>query len=100
MEPCLRKLNVNRLEDRRQMHLNTAAFDLSLDDSHIDKRDIRTRAHDQKLLNINRPINPFYRKSLEFRVPTTWNSFESDTRSIIDKDRFQRWNKKRFKDLL
>ena len=100
VEPCLRKLQVNKLEDRRNMHLNTAAFDLSQNDSYIDNRDIRTRAHDQKLLKIKRPINPFYRKSLEFRVPTTWNSFDNDTRSIIDKDRFQRWNKKRFKDLL
>ena len=98
--PSLRKLKVSRLQDRREMHLYTAAFDLSTNESWIDNRDIRTRAHDQKMLIVNRPKNPFYRKSLEFRVPTLWNSFTNETRSIADKDRFQRWNKKRFKDLL
>jgi hypothetical protein len=100
VDPCLKKLKVNKLHDRRDMHLATSAFDLSTDDTLVDNRDIRTRAHDQKLLVIHRPINPFYRKSLAFRVPTLWNSFHVDTRNIADKDRFQRWNKKRFKDLL
>ena len=82
------------------MHLSQAAFDLSLNEQWIDGRDIRTRAHDGKLLTIKRPKKNFYRKSLEFRLPTLWNSFKQDTRNIIEKDKFQRWNKKRYKDIL
>ena len=100
VEPCLRKLGVNTLEDRREMHLSSAAFDFASIDKNIDKRNIRTRAHDNRLVKIVWPKNPHYRKSHEFRVSTLWNSFKDETRAIIDKDKFQRWNKKRYKDIL
>ena len=100
VEPCLQKCNVNKLDDRRTMHMNTAAFDFSSDENNLDIRDIRTRAHDERLVKIIRPKNPFYRKSYEFRVSSLWNSFNNEIRAYVDKEKFQRWNKKRFKDIL
>ena len=88
------------MDDRRTMHLNTAAFDFSMVEVNIDSRDIRTRAHDERLVKIIRPKNPFYRKSYEFRVSSLWNSFDNEIRAHTEKDKFQRWNKKRYKDIL
>ena len=92
------KAKVNILSDRRQMHLNTAAFNISSIENNIDIRDIRTRAHDGKLLKVIWPKDPFYRKSLEYRLPTVWNALETDTRNIALKVTFQTWNKKFFLD--
>ena len=100
VDPCLRKCDVNRLDDRRTMHLNTAAFDFSADVNNLDIRDIRTRAHDEHLVKIVRPKNPFYRKSFEFRVSSLWNSFDNEIRAHTENEKFQRWNKKRYKDIL
>ena len=80
--------------------MNTAAFNYSINADHVDIRDIRTRAHDERLVKVIRPKNPFYRKSYEFRVSTLWNSFNNDIRSYKENEKFQRWNKKRFKDIL
>ena len=94
------KAKVNKLSDRRHMHLLDAAFNLTLDHSNIDDRDIRTRAHDGKHLLVKRPKNPIYRKSLEYRLSTTWNSLKTEPRILETKEEFQRWNQKFHSDLI
>ena len=92
------KAKVNLLIDRREMHLNSAAFTLSLCNDNIDDRDIRTRAHDGRMLKIIWPRDPLYRRSLEFRLPDTWNNLDIETRNITTVSEFQAWNKKLFLD--
>ena len=97
----LRKVaKINLLADRRQAHLTKTAFVSSLDDKVIDKRNIRTRAHNARLIKVKRPKNPAYRKSLEFRIAMTWNSLDVQTRAIKDYSAFKRWLDKTLVDKL
>ena len=90
------KAEVNLLSNRREMHMNMASFNISLLPGNVDQRDIRTRAHDGKLLKVIWPKDPFYRKSLEYRLPIVWNNLKTETRNITLKVPFQTWNKKHF----
>ena len=67
------------------------AFKASMSPDLIDVRNIRTRAHDQRLLKIKRVKNPAYRNSLEFRTAIKWNSLHKDTRKIDDLASFTTW---------
>ena len=46
IDKLLGKAKVNTLLDRREMHMNTAAFKISQIEANVDTRNIRTRAHD------------------------------------------------------
>ena len=97
----LRKVaKLNSLEERRDAHLLKKAFVVSLDADALDKRQIRTRVHDERLLKITRPKNPAYRKSLEYRVATTWNKLEISIRAIKDHGNFKKWIDKTLVDKL
>ena len=100
IESLQRESKVGTLEKRRLMHLNTASFNLSLEEDCIDNRDIRTRAHDARMMVVKRPKDAFYRKSLEFRLSTNWNDLHHTSRALDTKVAFQTWNFKNNQDHL
>ena len=91
-EKLMKVAKLNSLEDRREQHLSHKAFLQSLNINLVDRRPIRTRAHDERLLKVKRPLNPNYRKSLEYRLSMRWNSFENETRAIKEENQFKQWN--------
>ena len=91
-EKLLKVAELNYMEDRREQHFSHKAFLQSLNINLIDRRPIRTRAHDERLLRVTRPLNPMYRKSAEYRLSMRWNSFEKETRSITNEMQFKQWN--------
>ena len=97
-EKLLKLADINYLEDRRDKHLLQKAFEVSLDIKAVDRRNIRTRAHDERLLKVKRPKNPIYSRSLEFRVATTWNKLDITTRALKTKEQFKQWNDGKYKD--
>ena len=62
------------------------------------KLPLNTRAQHGKLLKIMWPKDPFYRKSLEYRLADTWNNLTIDTRNLDTFDKFQGWNKQFYLD--
>ena len=100
IESLQRESKIGTLERRRIMHMNSASFKASLDNNLIDPRDIRTRAHDARMLVVNRPRDPFYRRSLEYRLATNWNDLHHTTRVIDNKVTFHGWNNKDNQDHL
>ena len=100
IESLQRESKVGTLEKRREMHLNMASFDFSTKEVNIDVRDIRTRAHDARMVLVRRPLDPFYRKSIEFRVATNWNSLKNETRLIDTRTKFHSWCCKNNQDQL
>ena len=97
-EKLLKEANINFLADRREKHLQQKAFDLSLDIRAVDRRNIRTRKHDERLLKVTRPKNPIYRQSLEYRAAMKWNSFDIKVRAFKTREQFKQWNDGKYKD--
>ena len=88
--------DLNLLKHRREMHLLKHAFDSSLCDDKIDKRPLRTRAHDARLLKVSRVHNPIYRKSLSHRDAILWNQLKVPTRLLRTSTGFNAWLKKEY----
>ena len=74
--------DLNLMKHRREIHLLKHAFNASLKDMNIDKRPLRTRAHDARLLKVSRVKNPIYRKSLIHRDAILWNQQKLPTRML------------------
>ena len=99
-EKLMKVAGINYLNDRRDQHLSHKALIQSLNINLVDRRPIRTRAQDERLLKVNRPLNPSYTHSIEFRLANRWNSFEIDTRAIRDENQFKQWNDNLYKEKL
>ena len=97
-EKLMKVADINYLSDRREQHQLQLAFNMSQDNRAIDRRNIRTRAHDERLLKVTRPKNPAYRHSVEYRLATTWNSLDTSIRSFTTKTQFKQWNDNIFKE--
>ena len=99
-EKLLKAADINYLEDRREQHLMQKAFDVSLDIIALDRRIIRTRQHDERLLKVTRPKNPIYRRSIEYRVAIAWNKLDNSIRAYKSREQFKQWNDGKYKDKL
>ena len=55
----------------------------------VDRRDVRTRAHDAPLFKIKVPKCEAYKRSIEYAGSLQWNNLNKDLRSIDDFDRFK-----------
>ena len=95
-----KKGGVLSLNDRVDKLLHIESFKMSLCQEKLDIRNIHTRAHDQRLLKQKRVGNPAYRKSLEFRTVTKWNSLDVNIRKIDDMPSFRTWLDSFFKNKL
>ena len=95
-----RKAKLNKLKDRRHMHILELAFKKSLINSELDIINIATRRRDQRLLLQKRAKNPAYVRSLKYRLASAWNSLHVEQRAINDIDRFNAWNKGHHFDLI
>ena len=55
----------------------------------LDKRDIRTRAHDAISLYVPLPKSELFKKSNEYNKPVIWNSLPPNIRSINDPNQYK-----------
>ena len=65
-----KRANINLLKDRRQSHMEMAAYIRLRDDKYIDHRLLRTRLWDGSTLKVNFPHLSLYQKSLEYNLAT------------------------------
>ena len=78
------------LENRRKSHINNFMFGRLKRKDLVDKRDIRTRAHDAPLFKIGAPKNEAYKRSVQYAGAKQWNSLSKECRNIATYDAFKR----------
>ena len=81
------------LRNRREAHTNNFMFGKLADTSWTDKRDIRTRAHDAPLFQVQIPKVEAYKRSIKYHGAVTWNNLSVATRSIKDPKVFKTFQK-------
>ena len=83
-----------KLEIRRNAHLRNFMFNRSYKEELLDKRDIRTRAHDAPLFKIAVPKNETYKRSVAFAGASEWNALPANIRNINSSPEFKRIQKR------
>ena len=77
------------LAARRRAHINNFMYGRLKNESLVDERDIRTRAHDAPLFRIEVPQNEAYKRSVKYAGALQWNALDRDTRKIDCFDSFK-----------
>ena len=80
-----------KLSQRRMAHVNNFMYSRLGNESLVDKRDIRTRAHDAPLFKIEIPTVEAYKRSIQYAGALQWNSLNKEIRGI---DNFQNFKAK------
>ena len=62
------------LKDRRMVHLNLSMFKQTKNVNIVNKRDVRTRAHDAPLFKMIKPNNEKYKRNVYYKGAISWNS--------------------------
>ena len=70
------------LSKRRAAHVNNFMFKRLANKTLVDKRDIRTRAHDAPLFKVRVPKNEAYKRSVEYAGSLQWNGLPKEVRNI------------------
>ena len=81
-------LSQGKLDMRREMHIRNMAFDYASKPENIDTRAIGTRLHANKMVKIPRVANNAYRKSLNFRLASSWNKLQGELRGVEEREAF------------
>ena len=77
------------LAARQKAHVNNFMYTRISNASLMDKRNIRTRAHDAPLFKINIPKNEAYKRLIMYAGALQWNNLDKDTRNIASYDMFK-----------
>ena len=83
------RTNMPMLQARRTAHLNNFMYRRLAKTELLDRRDIRTRAHDAPLLRVAIPKVEAYKRSVEYAGSLQWNTLSKSERSICNFDAFK-----------
>ena len=81
------------LKDRREAHVNNFMFVRKKNKSLLNIREIRTRAHDAPLFNINVPKGETFKRSVGYFGSLSWNNLPVITRNIYSLPTFKKSQK-------
>ena len=81
--------NTPFLEDRREAHTCNFMFKRKSNKKLLNRREIRTRAHDAPLFTVPIPRCETFKRSVCFHGSNTWNKLSADTRNIEDYQLFK-----------
>ena len=70
------------LASRRSAHINNFMYNRLRIQSLVDKRDIRTRAHDAPVFKVEIPNVETYKRSVRYAGALQWNNLSKETRNI------------------
>ena len=85
--------NTPMLEDRRKVHINNFMFSRKGDRERMDRKEVRTRAHDGPLFKVKTPRVETYKRAVEYAGSVQWNKLPAEVRNIIDVNEFKRHQK-------
>ena len=88
------KCKLGTLQNRRQAHLLNLIFYRTKLQDYIDTREIRTRAHDDILLKVERPLCTKFTSSVLYKGALAWNALGPLTRSIVTYEKFKKVTRK------
>ena len=83
------RTNMPMLQARRTAHLNNFMYRRLAKTELLDRRDIRTRAHDAPLFRVAIPKVEAYKRSVEYAGSLQWNTLSKSERSICNFDAFK-----------
>ena len=72
------------LVDRREAHVCNFMFKRKNNPNLLNRRELRTRAHDAPLFNVQVPRCEAHKRSVAFHGSSTWNNLKVDARNIND----------------
>ena len=86
------------LESRRETHVRNFMYQRKDRGHLVDVREIRTRAHDAPLFQIDHPLRETFKRSVKYAGAITWNNLPTGVRNIEGFDRFKNFQKKTLKE--
>ena len=87
--------NINKLNDRRNLHLNLYMFKQKENVNIVNTRNVRTRAHDAILYTTIKPNNEKYKRNVFYKGALSWNNLPVKERNIEKYDNFKTIQKKK-----
>ena len=85
--------NVPFLKDRREAHVCNFMYKRKNNKALLNRREIRTRAHDAPLFNVPVPRCEAFKRSICFHGSNSWNNLDAETRNIANYSMFK-WKQK------
>ena len=92
--------NINKLKERRIMHLNLYMFKQKGNVNIVNTRNVRTRAHDALLFITKKPNNEKYKRNTYYKGTLVWNELPVVERNIDDYRKFKNVQKGKLVELL
>ena len=92
--------NINKLKDRRHLHLSLYMYKQQDNLDIVNTRDVRTRAHDALLFITVKPNNEKYKRNVYYKGALTWNNLPVNERNIDNYEKFKNVQKKKLLALL
>ena len=92
--------NINKLNDRRNMHLNLFMFKQKSNLNIVNTRKVYTRAHDVILFKTIKPNNEKYKRNVYYNGAILWNNLPVGERNVEVYDKFKTVQKQKILDLL
>ena len=71
-----------QLAQRRTAHINNFMYNRLENEVLVDRRDIRTRAHDAPMFKIEIPKVETFKRSIQYAGALQWNSLHKEIRNI------------------
>ena len=92
--------NINKLKDRRVMHLFLFMYKQKGNICIVNTRNVRTRAHDALLFITKKPNNEKYKRNVLYKGALLWNELPVKERNIEDYEVFKKCQRSKLLDLL
>ena len=91
---------INKLKDRRRMHLKLFMFKQKSNITIVNNRQVRTRAHDAILFTTIKPNNEKYKRNAFYKGAIVWNDLPVVERNIQEYAKFKNVQKKNLLNML
>ena len=77
-----RRCKISKLKERRLMHLNLFMYKQKNNVKIVNKRNVRTRAHDALLYTTSKPKNEKYKRNVFYKGALLWNNLPVEERNL------------------